>query len=99
MLETGVCLDVCPTSNLMSRGGADPGGPAAAALLAAGVVFSVNADDQLLFGTSLLGEYELFRNVLGLGDEQLAAITRASLLESAAPRAVVGKGLAGIDAG
>jgi adenosine deaminase len=50
------------------------------------------------FWTSLPGEYELSRNVLGLGDEQLAAIARASLLASAAPRAVVGKGLASIDA-
>nr|WP_308258671.1 hypothetical protein [Saccharothrix obliqua] len=54
-------------------------------LLDAGVRCSLNTDDSLLFDTDLLHEYEIARSVLGLSDEQLAAVAAASVNGSGAP--------------
>ena len=66
-------------------------------LLEAGVRCSINGDDPLLFGPGILEEHELCRDVLGIHDDQLAGIARASLEGSGAPADVVAAGLAGID--
>jgi adenosine deaminase len=85
LADDGVCLDVCPTSNLslsvVDRLEDHPLG----ALLAAGVRCSVNADDPLLFGPGLLEEYEVCRGTLGLDDGALAAMAAASIAASGAP--------------
>ena len=54
-------------------------------LLEAGIPCSLNGDDPLFFGASLLEEYELSRDKLGLSDEQLAGVARASIEASGAP--------------
>jgi Adenosine deaminase len=65
-------------------------------LLSAGVRCSINADDPLPFDTSLLREYELCRDVLGLTDEVLASVACTSIEASAAPPETVERALAGI---
>ena len=98
LADTPVCLDVCPTSNLLlSVVDSLPAHPLRA-LLDAGVRCSINGDDPLLFGPGLLEEYELSRDTLGLTDEQLASVARSSLEYSGAPDEVKRAGLAGVDA-
>jgi adenosine deaminase len=63
----------------------------------AGVACALGADDPLLFGTGLLGEYETARTALGLTDEQLATIARTSLTTSDAPPHLITDALQRLD--
>jgi adenosine deaminase len=92
----GITLDVCPTSNMMLGVVPRMQDHPLPKLLAAGVRCSVNADDPLLFGTGILQEYSLCRELLGLDDEQIAAIARTSLMASAAPPDLIERGLVGV---
>jgi adenosine deaminase len=88
LADAGVCLDVCPTSNL-SLGVVDQiEDHPLPALLNGGVRCSINADDPLLFGPGLLEEYELCRTVLGLDDTTLAQVATWSIDASGAPEAI-----------
>jgi adenosine deaminase len=98
LAEEQVCLDICPTSNLLLSVVPDLASHPLQALLDAGVRCSINADDPLLFGPGLLEEYTLCRTELGLSDEQVATCARSSLLSSGAPESVKQLGLADIDA-
>jgi adenosine deaminase len=84
LAESGTCLDVCPTSNLR-LGIYTPASHPLRDLLGAGVRCSINADDPLLFGTSLLHEYELSRSRFALSDTQLADVAATSIRASGAP--------------
>ncbi|TQS46017.1 adenosine deaminase [Cryptosporangium phraense] len=97
LADRGVCLDVCPTSNQLLRVVPSLGEHPLAALLAAGVRCSINADDPALFGAGLLDEYTVGREALGLDDEKLAACARTSVDASGAPDAVRRRAVAGID--
>ncbi len=55
------------------------------ALLRAGVTVSLNADDPVIFGCTLLDEYELSRRVFGFDDQVLATIAADSIRASGAP--------------
>ena len=98
LVEQGVCLDVCPTSNIMLGVFPSLAEHPLPDLLAAGVRVSINADDPLLFGPSMLDEYELCRREFGLTDEQLAFVARCSIECGGAPDDVKRSALAGIDA-
>jgi adenosine deaminase len=98
LADEGVCLDVCPTSNILLAIFPSLEDHPLPALLDAGVRCSINGDDPLLFGPNLLEEYELCRTSLQLSDAQLAATARASLEASGAPRALVAESLPRIDA-
>lgn len=97
LVERGVALDVCPTSNVALAVAASLHEHPLPRLLEAGVRCSVNADDPLLFSSHLLGEYELCRSVLGLSDEQIAGLARTSIEFSGAPSELKRTALAGID--
>eukprot|EP00439_Symbiodinium_sp_Y106_P039681 s534_g4.t2 len=58
---------------------------------------TINSDDPLLFGCSLLGEYERCRRELKMSDEELAKCAAASFEHSRAPSALKQKGLEGIE--
>jgi adenosine deaminase len=94
----GICLDVCPTINVLLSVVPSLAEHPLRALLDAGVRCSINADDPLLFGPGLLEEYEICRDVLGLSDEQLAAVARSSLECSGASAELVATGVASIEA-
>ena len=81
----GTCLDVCPTSNLLLSVAESYDDHPLGALIDAGVSCSVNADDSLLFGSSLLDEYQLCRDAFGFDDERMASIAGASVMASGAP--------------
>ncbi|HEX3816634.1 MAG TPA: adenosine deaminase [Mycobacteriales bacterium] len=96
--ESGVALDVCPTSNVLLSVVPSLAEHPLPALLAAGVRCGVHADDPLLFDTDLAGEYERCRTGLGLDDTALAALVRTSVDASAAPDPVRRAARLGIDA-
>jgi adenosine deaminase len=66
-------------------------------LLAAGIRCSINADDPIAFGTTILREYQICRDELGLSDEELAACAWTSIECSAAPYALKAESRAAID--
>lgn len=91
-----VCLDVCPTSNLQLRVVPSLEEHPLPRLLGAGIPVSLNADDPLMFGSGILGEYEVARNVFGLDDATLASIAASSIRASGAPADVKSSALAQI---
>jgi adenosine deaminase len=98
LADEGVTCDVCPTSNVLLSVAPSLEACGLGPLLDAGVRCSVNADDPLLFGTGLLGEYELCRDALGFDDDRLATIARTSVEASGAPADVKLSALTGIEA-
>jgi adenosine deaminase len=98
VVESGVALEVCPASNVaLGVYGAAEQVPLRT-LLDAGATVALGADDPLLFGTRLAGQYALARDRLGLDDHALAELARMSLRASNAPASVRADALAGIDA-
>jgi adenosine deaminase len=93
----GVCLDVCPTSNVELSVVARLEDHPLPRLIEAGVMCSINADDPLLFGPGIREEYELCRDRLGLDDATLAQVAKWSLEASAAPMDVIDRHVAAID--
>lgn len=97
LASSDVCLDVCPSSNVMLRVAASYADHPLPRLLDAGVKCSVNADDSLLFGPGLLEEYELCRTEFGFDDERMATVAWSSIRGSGAPEELIASGLAGVD--
>jgi adenosine deaminase len=93
-----VCLDVCPTSNVHLQVVPTIRDHPLPALLGAGVQVSLNADDPTFFGSSLLDEYTLARNVFDLDDSALARIARCSVIASGAPESIKSSASQAIDA-
>jgi adenosine deaminase len=88
---------VCPSSNVLLGIVPDIGSHPLPALMRAGVACSLNADDPLFFGVGVAEEYTRARERLGLSDDQLADLARASLNASAAPPGIVRNGIRKID--
>ena len=98
LADEQICLDVCPSSNLLLRVFPSAAAHALPKLLAAGVPCDIGSDDPLLFGPDLVDEFVLCREDMGLDDEALAGLARSSFTFSAAPDTVKAAGLAAIDA-
>jgi adenosine deaminase len=96
--EHEVCLDICPTSNVLLTAAVGLEAHPLPRLLQAGVRVSLNADNPAMFGCSIASEYETCRSAMMLTDEQLAGIARTSIRASAAPAATAASALADIDA-
>ncbi|MEM9491137.1 MAG: adenosine deaminase, partial [Myxococcota bacterium] len=92
-----ICLDVCPTSNLLLKVFPSVAAHPLPKLLAAGVPCTLGSDDPLLFGATLVDELVLCRERMGLDDESLAAMARTSFARSGAPRRVKDAGLTAIE--
>ena len=84
LADEGVVCDVCPTSNLTLGLAPSPAEHPLQRMLDAGVRCTLNADDPLMFGSSILQEYELARDRMGLDDDALKGMAATSL--EAAPR-------------
>jgi adenosine deaminase len=80
-----VCLDVCPTSNVMLGACPSLDSHQLPALLRAGVRVSLGSDGPLFFGVDVVDEYLNAQDVLGLTAGELLAIATDSLRASAAP--------------
>jgi adenosine deaminase len=79
LADQQICLDVCPTSNVLLGVVPSLAEHPLPELLQAGVRVSVNADDPLLFGPGLLEEYELCQDAFGLDPLTMARIAASSI--------------------
>ncbi|HEX6247609.1 MAG TPA: adenosine deaminase [Nocardioidaceae bacterium] len=84
--EEGVPLEVCPVSNVALGVYSDLTSVPLPALLEAGATVALGADDPLLFGSRLAGQYATMRAAHGLDDTQLAELAAMSVRASRAPQ-------------
>ena len=98
IVRTGVALEVCPISNVALGVYSDPTSVPLPTLLAAGATVVLGADDPLLFGSRLVGQYASMRAAHDLTDEHLAELARMSWRASRAPESLAGEALRDIDA-
>ena len=83
--ETGIPLEVCPSSNVATGAVRSLDVHPLPALLAAGVRVTLGSDDPPMFATSLLEEYRRARDVLGLDRATLLELCRTGIDVSFAP--------------
>ncbi len=98
VVEAGVALEVCPVSNVALGVYSDLTSVPLPELLAAGATVALGADDPLLFGSRLAGQYATMRAAHELTDETLAELARMSFRASRAPSDLVARALSDIDA-
>ena len=72
--DRGIALDVCPTSNVMTKVVRSIAEHPLPRLLEAGLRVTLNDDDPSMFGSRLSQEYERVRRAFGYGDEVLAEV-------------------------
>jgi adenosine deaminase len=92
-----ICLDVCPTSNILLSVFPSIAEHPLPEFLDAGVACSLGSNDPLLFGPGLLEEYELCRAEMALNDHQLARLAKASFQYSGAPAELRDAGVEAVD--
>ncbi|MEO6510489.1 MAG: adenosine deaminase [Nocardioides sp.] len=97
IVEQGIPLEVCPVSNVALGVYSDLTSVPLPQLLEAGATVALGADDPLLFGSRLAGQYATMRAAHELTDPELAGLARMSVLASRAPSDVVKRVLAEID--
>ncbi len=98
IVRAGVALEVCPISNVALGVYSDPTSVPLPTLLAAGATVVLGADDPLLFGSRLEGQYASMRAAHELTDHDLAELARMSFRASRAPESLVRSALLDIDA-
>ncbi len=87
VVEQGVALEVCPVSNVALGVYSDLSSVPLPVLLDAGATVALGADDPLLFGSRLAGQYATMRAAHGLSDVQMAELASMSIRASRAPEA------------
>ena len=97
IVDAGVALEVCPVSNVALGVYSDLSSVPLPTLLEAGATVALGADDPLLFGSRLHGQYAAMRAAHHLSDEQLAELGRMSVRASSAPDDVRKRLLSGIE--
>jgi adenosine deaminase len=89
IVSAGVALEVCPVSNVSLGVYSDLTSVPLPQLLAAGATVALGADDPLLFGSRLAGQYATMRAAHELDDTTLARLAEMSFEASRAPSDVV----------
>ena len=89
VVERGVALEVCPVSNVALGVYSDLTSVPLPTLLEAGATVALGADDPLLFGSRLAGQYATMRAAHDLDDATLAGLAEMSFEASRAPSDVV----------
>ena len=97
LAETGIPLEVCPSSNLATRAVASLDEHPIRAFRDAGVTITVNSDDPPMFGTTLNREYEIAAELLELDEAGVADLARAAVHASYADEDVKTRILGEID--
>src|SRR6185437_11773812 len=82
LVDTGIPLEVCPTSNVCTKSVPSLAEHPLPALAAAGVQFSISSDDPPMFSTTLNHEYAVAAELLDLDEAGLADLARASVRQS-----------------
>src|SRR3546814_12197805 len=85
VVESGVALEVCPVSNVALGVYSDLTSVPLTQLLDAAATVALGADDPLLFGSRLEGQYATLRAADDLRDDTLADLARMSFLAYRAP--------------
>ena len=85
LAETGIPLEVCPSSNVATRAVASLAEHPLPTFVEAGVTVTINSDDPPMFSTSLNQEYEIAAGLLGLDENGVADLARAAVTASFAP--------------
>ncbi len=98
LAETGIPLEVCPSSNVATRAVASLEEHPLGAFVEAGVTVTINSDDPPMFGTTLDREYEIAADLLGLDEAGVADLARAGVVASFAPEDVKDRILGEINA-
>ncbi len=98
VVEAGVALEVCPVSNVALGVYTDLTSVPLPTLLEAGATVALGADDPLLFGSRLAGQYATMRAAHGLSDVRLAELARMSVRASRADDAHKTRICADVDA-
>jgi adenosine deaminase len=98
LVEGGVCLDVCPSSNVSLQVAPSLKAHQLRALLDAGVRVSLNSDGSLFSGATVNDEYLHAHEHMGLGIDTLAQVARTSIEVSSCPDPVRELALVGIAA-
>ncbi len=82
LAETGIPLEVCPTSNVATRAVASLDEHPLRAFVEAGVTVTINSDDPPMFATDLDTEYAVAARLLGLDAAGVADLARAAVRAS-----------------
>jgi adenosine deaminase len=98
LAEGGVVCDVALTSNVSLAVVESYEHHPLPRMLDAGVPVTLNADDELWFGSSIVREYEIAREVFGLTDERLASIAVAANTATGASTATRDRWMEGVEA-
>lgn len=85
LVEHGIPLEVCPTSNLATRAVTRIEDHPLPALVTAGVPVSISSDDPPMFSTDLNREYSVAAELLGLDHAGIADLALAAVRQSFAP--------------
>ncbi|MEO8888202.1 MAG: adenosine deaminase [Jatrophihabitantaceae bacterium] len=80
--DTGIALEVCPTSNVCTRSVPSLAEHPLPTLVAAGVNVTINSDDPPMFSTTLNHEYAVAAELLGLDRIGVAELARNSVRQS-----------------
>jgi adenosine deaminase len=95
VVDAGIPLEICPVSNVALGVYTDLTSVPLPTLLEAGATVALGADDPLLFGSRLAGQYSTMRAAHGLSDETPARLAAMSVEASCAPdevkRALLGE--------
>ena len=98
LAETGIPLEVCPTSNIATRAVATLEEHPIRAMRDAGVTITIGSDDPPMFGTWLNKEYEIAAELLDLDEAGVAELARAGVRSSFADESTQARLLGEIDA-
>lgn len=85
VIDSGVTLEMCPTSNWMTKGVASVEEHPIRRLLQEGVKVTLNTDDPGLMGIDLVHEWEAARHRIGFTDEDFRTVTANALEASFLP--------------
>jgi len=80
--ENQICLEVCPSSNWVTRCVPSLGEHPLPDLLRAGVPVSINTDDPGIFGVTLADEFAVCQKHMGLTDEELQRCRKSAAAAS-----------------
>ncbi|MPV50964.1 adenosine deaminase [Pseudactinotalea sp. HY160] len=98
LVEAGVSLELCPGSNVSLGVYGQAESVPLTRLMAAGAQIALGADDPLLFGSRLVDQYRIAREVHGVDDTGLARLAAGSIRASRAEETTKARLLAGVDA-
>lgn|SRR5699024_737604 len=96
LVDDGIAFEVCPASNVSLGVYEDAPTVPLRTLMGAGAQIALGADDPLLFGSRLLDQYRIAREVHGCTDAELAELAASSIRASRAGAATKERLLEGV---